>query len=97
MQAHSHYVNCCAFSKDATYILSGSEDLTLKIFLTQTKQQSRKSYTAHTKLINGIKVHQQSKKIVTASWDKVTFLFAKQKNMLMFVFPVDKTVDNCRR
>ena len=68
LKGHEGWVTTVAFSPDGNWIVSGSEDKTLRIWDSHTGKQIR-VFEGHSAALSSVAISPNSKKIVSGSWD----------------------------
>jgi hypothetical protein len=83
LQGHSRYVTSVAFSPDGKRIVSGSNDATLKIWDTETRQETD-TLKGHSDRVIGVAFSPDGKRIASGSLDKTLKVWGSQtgKEML---------------
>ncbi|QRW09231.1 WD40 repeat protein [Ceratobasidium sp. AG-Ba] len=70
LQGHTGWVNSVAYSHDSAYIVSGSEDKTVRIWDAHTGKQVGQPLQGHTLLVNSVAYSHDSTYIVSGSLDE---------------------------
>ena len=69
LQGHTDYISCIAITNDQQYIVSGSDDKTIRIWNLQ-KRQVEAVLSGHSDWVTGIAITSDNKYIVSCSHDK---------------------------
>ena len=83
---HSDCVNSVAFSPDGAYILSGSDDKSLKLWDRQTGKIV-KSYEGHSNRVNSVAFSPDGAYILSGSADKSLKLWDRQTGKIVKSYP----------
>ena len=75
LQGHAEGVTSVAFSPDGKYIVSGSEDTTIRMWDAQTGKLVLDPFEGHTDDVNSVAFSPDGKYIVSGSWDKTIRLW----------------------
>ena len=94
LRGHTKAVTCCAVSPDGQWIVSASNDCTLKVWDAATGAE-RLILRGHTDIVTGCAVSPDRLWIVSASADKTLKVWAGQTGLCMLTFPVDGALSGC--
>ena len=94
LQGHTAGVNGCAVSLDGAFIVSASEDTTLKVRDARTGE-ARLILQGHTDRVKGCAVSPDGAFIVSVSWDTALKVWDARAGTCLITFPVEGALLAC--
>jgi WD40 repeat protein len=70
LSGHSDSVNCVAFSPDGKRIVSGSDDLTIRVWDAEKLEQIGDPLSGHSSCVKSVAFSPDGKRIVSGSYDQ---------------------------
>ena len=88
LQGHTGEVNGCAISADGRWVVSASDDKTVKIWARETGEMVR-TLQGHTARVSGCAISADGRWIVSASSDKTLKVWEMQNGKCLCTLPLE--------
>jgi WD40 repeat protein len=94
LTGHTDRINAIALSANGKYLISGSDDKTLKVWDWQTGVEVR-TLTGHTKSVNAIALSADGKYLVSSSYDNTLKVWDWQTGEVIATFTGESAIHCC--
>ena len=91
---HTDRVRGCAVAPNGSWIVSASDDRTLKVWESQTGSE-RFTLRGHTHEVTGCAVSPDGRFIASTSWDRTLKVWEPASGACLFTFPMDDDLFAC--
>eukprot|EP00794_Sanderia_malayensis_P015990 gene15990-17600_t len=97
LKGHTDEVNCCSFSPDLKFIVTGSDDFTLKIWNINDSKivSSLSGHAGHHSCIEAVAFSPDDKFLISGSWDRTAILWNLECSLPHIVIEGHNSVVQC--